>query len=72
MATFEEWLGQIAFTHFYRNLAERSNMPFDIQWDMLPYFEKQSYIEAAKAVLEAASQLKGHARSGGSNEHAPL
>ena len=60
MSTADElWLGELCFTLFYRTLAEKSGLPFHMTWKMLPYWERQSWIEAAKTIHEVGVNAKG-------------
>jgi hypothetical protein len=52
---YDEWLGELAFTIRCRSLNEGSGVPFDMPWHALPFWEKRSWIETAKAIHEVGA-----------------
>jgi hypothetical protein len=53
--THEEWLGELVFVHYTTTLSKLTEFDFTRSWHTLMLWEKQAWIEAASAVVEAAN-----------------
>jgi hypothetical protein len=53
----DEWLGELAFTHYTVTLSSLSGVPSENYWSRLTEWERTAWIEAVKAAVEAAIAL---------------
>jgi hypothetical protein len=56
----DEWLGELAFTHYTVTLSSLSDVPCAGYWKHLTDHERTAWIEAAKATVEAAIEIARH------------
>jgi hypothetical protein len=57
----DEWLGELAFTHYIVTLSSlRGETRCDKYWHSLSEWERTAWIEAAKATVEAAIEIARH------------
>jgi hypothetical protein len=61
MPNNDEWLGELAFTHYYTTLARFVGIDFEVRWKDLNYCEQQAWIEASKTVVEVAAGVQSGA-----------
>ena len=47
-----EMLGELAFTHYYIVLSERTGIPFTRNWKTLPDWEREAWMEAMDEIAE--------------------
>jgi hypothetical protein len=53
----DEWLGELAFTHYVVTLSSLIGVSCENNWRNLLEHERTAWIEAAKATVEAAIEI---------------